>query len=315
MSITELYQGQSMKISVVIPTYGAPKSVAPLHQQLVSTFETMACPYEIIFVNDACPRGSWEPIEALCAKFDHVKGINLARNFGQHAAIEAGLNEASGDWITVMDCDLQDDPSYLPQFLKAALENKSDVVLARRIQRQERFFKRFQSWAFYRALSMLDVNMDHRIGNYGLYSRKVIDATKVMGDRIRFFPYLISWLKFPTTYVDIVQNQREEGSSSYTLKKALHLALNVALSSSNRPLMWSVQMGAICSFSAFILGIIFVLRFYTLHLAPSGWTSLAVTIFFSTGLILLNLGILGLYFSRMYDQVRTRPTYIIKEKR
>ncbi|MGZ3786307.1 MAG: glycosyltransferase family 2 protein [Bdellovibrio sp.] len=302
-----------MKISVVIPTYGAPNSVIPLHQKLVETFKEMACTYEIIFVNDACPRGSWEQIESLCSNFDHVKGLNLARNFGQHAAIEAGLNEASGDWMTVMDCDLQDDPIYIPQFLKAALESKSDVVLARRIQRQERFFKRFQSWAFYKALSMLDVNMDHRIGNFGLYSKKIIDATKSMGDRIRFFPYLISWLKFPTTYVDIIQNQREEGSSSYTLKKALNLAINVALSSSNRPLLWSVQTGAFCALGAFALGILFILRYFTLGLAPSGWTSLAVAIFFSTGLILLNLGILGLYFSRMYDQVRSRPTYIIKE--
>lgn len=304
-----------MKISVVIPTYGAPKSIIPLHQKLVSTFDAMACPYEILFVNDACPRGSWEQIESLCAKFDHVKGINLARNFGQHAAIEAGLNEATGDWISVMDCDLQDDPSYIPQFLKAASEGKFDVVLARRVQRQERFFKRFQSWVFYKALSMLDVNMNHQVGNFGLYSKKVIDASKTMGDRIRFFPYLISWLNFPTTYVDIVQNQREEGSSSYTFKKALHLALNVALSSSNRPLLWSVQMGAFCAISAFALGILFILRYFTMGLAPSGWTSLAVTIFFSTGLILLNLGILGLYFSRMYDQARARPTYIIKEKR
>lgn len=303
-----------MKISVVIPTYGAPKSVQPLHQRLMATFEAMGVAYEIIFVNDACPRNSWEQIEIVCSKFAHVIGINLARNFGQHAAIEAGLDQATGDWITVMDCDLQDDPSYIPEFLKASENGKYDVVQARRVQRQEGFFKRFQSWAFYKALSMLDVQMNHQIGNYGLYSKRVIDATKTMGDRIRFFPYLISWLKFPTTYVDITQNQREEGSSSYTLKKALQLAVNVALSSSTRPLLWSVQIGALCSLGAFALGIIFILRYFTMGLAPSGWTSLAVTIFFSTGLILLNLGILGLYFSRMYDQVRTRPTYIVRDK-
>lgn len=303
-----------MKISAVIPCYGAPNSLKELHQRLVSAFKEIQCSYEIIFVNDACPKDSWSRIQELCVSDTNTKGLNLARNFGQHAAISAGLEYASGDWITVLDCDLQDDPKYLSEFLKAA-GSKFDVVLARRTERQEGFFKKFQSWVFYKFLStFLGVKMNHEIGNYGLYSKRVIAATKQMGDRIRFFPFLISWLRFPTTHVEIIQNQRDEGTSSYTFSRALQLALDVALSSSNRPLLWSVQVGALCSIGSFLLGVVFLCRFFTMGLAPSGWTSLIVTIFFSTGLILLNLGILGIYLSRMNDQVRARPIFVVKEQ-
>lgn len=302
-----------MKISAVIPVYGAPNSLRELHRGLQKTFNAMKCEYEVIFVNDACPKGSWAKIEELCAEDHNVIGLNLVRNFGQHAAISAGLNHASGDWVTVMDCDLQDDPSYIPKLLSAAISGY-DVVLASRAVRQERLFKRLQSWMFYKFLSIfLDVNMDHRIGNYGLYSKRVISATKTMGDRIRFFPFLISWLRFPTTQVEVVQKLRDEGASSYTLKRALALAVDVAFSSSNKPLLWSVQIGAACSLGSFLMGIVFLIRFFTMGLAPSGWTSLIVTIFFSTGLILLNLGVFGVYLSRMNDQVRSRPTYLIGE--
>ncbi|NUN06109.1 MAG: glycosyltransferase family 2 protein, partial [Bdellovibrio sp.] len=158
-----------MKISTVIPSYGAPNSLKELHSRLIATFAQLNCQYEIIFVNDACPKNSWTKIQEICALDPHTKGLNLARNFGQHAAISAGLSQCTGDWITVMDCDLQDDPKYIPQFLQKA-GSTYDVVLARRTHREEKFFKKLQSWLFYKFLSaFLDVKMDHQVGNYGLY--------------------------------------------------------------------------------------------------------------------------------------------------
>lgn len=303
-----------MKISAVIPVYGAPNSLKTLHERLIAVFQKVSADYEIILVNDACPKNSWAEIQSICRKDPKAKGVNLVRNFGQHSAISAGLAQVTGDWVTVLDCDLQDDPAHILEFLRTVESGKFDVVLAHRVERQERLLKRIQSWLFYKFLNIfLGVKMDHRVGNYGFYSRRVIDATKLMGDKIRFFPFLISWLQFPTTSINIVQNGREEGQSSYTLRKALGLALDVALASSNRPLLWSVQLGGICALSSFAFGTFFLIRYFSLGLAPTGWTSLIVTIFFSTGLILVSLGILGLYISRMNDQVRSRPNYIIQE--
>ncbi|WII71847.1 glycosyltransferase family 2 protein [Bdellovibrio sp. 22V] len=303
-----------MKISVVIPTYGAPNSLSELHRRLVAVFAKIKCEYEVIFVNDACPFDSWSRIKEIQATDSKVIGLNLVRNFGQHAAIAAGLQEANGDWITVMDCDLQDDPSQIDNLLEVA-QRGFDVVLARRAERKERPLKRLQSFIFYKTLStFLDVKLDHRVGNYGLYSRRTIDAVNSMDDRVRFFPYLVSWLGFPTSYVDVTQHEREEGKSSYTFRKALKLAFDFAISSSNKPLIWSVQLGALCALGSFTLGIVYLVRYFTLGLAPSGWTSLIVTIFFATGIILINLGILGLYLARTYDQTRHRPTFIIGEK-
>lgn len=303
-----------MMISAIIPTYGAPNSLLELHQRLVQTFNKMNCEYEIIFINDACPKNSWQMIQQIQKTDKNVIGINLVRNFGQHPAITAGLQEVSGDWITVLDCDLQDDPAHIEDFLIAAKKGY-DVVLAKRTVRHERLFKRFQSWLFYKFLALfLDVKLDHQIGNYGLYSRRTIQALNSTGDRVRYFPYLISWLGFPTTYIEVIQKERDEGKSSYTLKGALSLAFDVALSSSNRPLIWSVQWGALCGLGAFSLGIYFAARYFILGLAPSGWTSLIVTIFFATGMILFNLGILGLYLGRTYEQSKNRPIFIVGAK-
>lgn len=299
-------------ISVVVPVYGAPNSLTKLYESLAVQLQSLSDQYEIIFVNDSCPFGSWSKIEEICRKDIRVKGINLVRNFGQHAALSCGFAHTKGDWIVVMDCDLQDDPKYIKEFCAKANEGY-DVVQAKRIARKVNWIKRLQSWFFYRILGLLlDVKMEHQIANYGIYSKRVIRSISELGDRVRFFPYLVSWVGYKAATVDIVQEQRGEGTSSYTLGRSLRLALDVALSSSNRPLHWSVLLGGFCSAGSFLLGALFVIRYFTTGLAPSGWTSLSVTIFFSTGLILLNLGIVGLYLSRVYDQTKKRPIYLVE---
>ncbi|MBC7420230.1 MAG: glycosyltransferase family 2 protein [Bdellovibrio sp.] len=303
-----------MKFSVVIPVYKAPETLAPLHLKISEELSKVTSDYEIIFVNDACPLGSWNQIQRICKLDSRTKGVNLVRNFGQHPAIFAGLKSATGDWIFVLDCDLQDDPKYMLALYEKALEGY-DVVLAKRSERKESRCKKLQSWLFYKVLKIvLDVKMDHQIANFGIYSKNTIDASMLMGDRIRFFPYLISWLGFPTASVVVSQDSRYEGVSSYSFTRALKLAFDIAISSSNRPLFFSVIVGAICAGISFTLGLYFIIRYFTLGYVPSGWTSLSVTVLFSTGLILLNLGILGLYLARTYDQTKQRPIFLIEKR-
>jgi len=302
-----------MKISTVIPCYGAPNTLPLLYEQLTSVFKDLNCDYEIILINDCCPQGSWQKILDISTYDKKVKGINLSRNFGQHAAISCGLDHAQGDWVIVMDCDLQDDPMYIKNLIHMTSKGYQ-VVQAKRTYRDERWFKKLQSWAFYKFLKLvLDVHMDYRVGNYGIYSKTVIKSIRSMGDKVRFFPYLVSWVGFPHAFIEITQKSRIEGKSSYSLYKSLHLAFDIAISSSGRPLIWSVFTGAICSLGSFFLGIFFFIRYFSLGLAPSGWTSLSVTIFFSTGIILSSLGTLGLYLLRVYDQTKERPVYLIQQ--
>lgn len=302
-----------MKISVVIPTYGAPQTVSQLYLGIRREISNMGHEPEIIFVNDACPKNSWLEIKALAQSDTTVKGINLIKNFGQHNAIACGLAHTTGEWVCVMDCDLQDDPSYIPALLDKALQG-FDVVVARRDFREESLLKRAQSYLFFKTLSLfLGVKIDHRNGNYGLYSRRVIESINQLQDRVRIFPLLVSWFEYDTSFVSITQKARLEGRSSYTLSKAIRLGFDLAISVTTRPLIWSVQAGAICAFVSLALALSFIARYFMFGLAPSGWTSLSVGIFFSTGIILLNLGIFGLYLARIYDQVRKRPYFHIKD--
>lgn len=300
-------------ISIVIPVYGAPDTLKELYSSLVIVLEKEKQEFEIILINDACPQGSWLKTVELCELDKRVKGINLVRNFGQHNAMSCGLNMAKGDYIVVMDCDLQDDPVHITSFLKKAQEGY-EVIIARRKIKKVSIIKRLQSWIFYKLLKIfLDVKMSHEVGNYGMYSRRVICEINKIQDRIRFFPYLVSWTGFERAFIDVTQNFRQEGESSYSFIKSLKLAFEFSIMSSSRPLIWSVFLGILCSLISFLIGAIFIGRYFLYGMAPSGWTSLSVSILFSTGLILFNIGVLGVYLGKVFEQGKQRPLYIVKE--
>lgn len=165
-----------MDISVVIPVYGCRSALQELHRRLVAVFEEMEKSFEIILVNDACPQGSWETITQLCKTDTRVVGINLSRNFGQIKAITAGLDYSRGDWIVVMDCDLQDRPESIPELFNKAQEG-FDVVFARRIARKDSRLVKAMSRAFYKVYDYFtDGNYDSSLCNFSISKRKVIDA-------------------------------------------------------------------------------------------------------------------------------------------
>lgn len=269
--------------------------------------------YEIVLVFDHSRDDSWTVIHSLAATFRHVKGLSLSRNFGQHAAIHAGLAESRGEWVVVMDCDLQDRPDQIPLLYKEATKG-FDLVLGRRLNRQDKWLKRNSSNLYYRLLSYLtETNIDPTIANFGIYHRKVVQAILSMGDAVRFFPSMAAWVGFKSTAINIAHSERSDGRSSYTWGKLLRLGINVIVSFSDKPLRLTVKFGFLVTGLVVLAGLITLYRYLTGAVSVTGYTSLILSIWFLGGLVISILGIVGLYLGKVFDQTRKRPVYIISE--
>lgn len=301
-------------ISIVSPVYKAEKIVDLLVQSICNEVSKITENFEIILVEDGSPDNSWAKIEENCQKDKRVKGIKLSRNFGQHYAITAGLDHTQGEWVVVMDCDLQDRPEEIPNLYNKAQEGY-DVVLARRYQRQDSFFKRFFSWAFYKTLSYLTgVKHDAAVANFGIYHQKVIQAVCQMRESIRYFPTMVRWIGFKQTKLDVEHAERQEGKTSYNLKRLLNLALDIILAYSDKPIRLVIKAGFVISFMSFIFAVSIVIRYFLGEIAVSGYASLIVSIWFFSGLIMMTLGVIGLYIGKTFEGVKNRPIYIIGKK-
>lgn len=302
-------------LSVVSPVYGCAKGLPELCHRLHAVCAALTPDYEIILVNDASPDGAWTVISELTAADQRVKGIDLTRNFGQHYAITAGLDSATGDWVVVMDCDLQDQPEEIPKLYQKALEG-FDVVFARRALRRDSGLKRLSSKLFYTVFDYLtEQQSDPAVANFGIYRNTVIANVRRMRESARAFPLFVRWLGFPSTAIDVEHAPRFTGKSSYTFSKLLHLAINSIVAQSNRPLRLSIKFGFLMAFCSLCLGAWHVLR-YLLHGVPvAGWTSVIVSIWLLGGLMFMNFGFLGLYIGRIYDETKGRPLYVVREWR
>ena len=300
-------------ISVVSPVYRAEKIVQELVMQLHDNLQTFTNKYEIILVNDASPDFSWNIIAEECAKDKRVKGINLSRNFGQHYAITAGLTFAKGDWVVVMDCDFQDRPDEIPNLYRKAQEGY-DIVQARRTGRQDTFIKRLSSTVFHIIYSYLSgIKTDKTVGNYGIYSQNVIAEFNKMKETARSFPSLLNFLGFKKTVLDVNHSKRFDGKTSYSLGKLLHLTADVILSNSNKPLKLTIIVGFIISLLSFLLAIYNVFAYLFGVIRLEGFTTTIFSIWFVGGLILFVLGVVGLYIGRIFDQVKERQLFVVKE--
>ena len=302
-----------LKISAVIPVYGCSKSLEQLYTRLKKTLTTITDDFEIIMINDASPDDAWQRICALAKKDHRVKGINFSRNFGQHYAITAGLERASGEWIVVMDCDLQDQPEEIVKLYNKAQEGY-DIVYAQRVDRQDGFLKKFASKMFYTLLSYLtSTQQDASIANFGIYSKKSIDAVLSMRDKLKYFPVMIRWVGFHSIAIPIEHASREEGKSAYSVSKLISLSVDIMLSFSDKPLKLAVKLGFIISALSFVFSLfILVKALITGYIVP-GWASTIMSLWFLSGLIIMVLGIVGIYVGKTFNQVKDRPSYIIQE--
>ncbi len=298
-------------LSIVSPVYQAEKIVDDLVHQIIKNVSNITQNFEIILVEDGSPDNSWQKIEENCKKDHRIKGIKLSRNFGQHCAITAGLDHAQGEWIVVMDCDLQDRPEEIPNLYHKAQEG-FDVVLAQRYERQDNFFKKIFSWFFYQILSYLTgVKYDPSVANFGIYHQKVIKVICEMRESMRVFPVMVKWIGFRTTHIHVTHAQRAEGKSSYNFKKRVNLALDIILAYSDKPLRMIVKLGLSISFFSFLFAIVLFVRYLLGIIKVEGYASLIISIWFFSGLIMMTLGILGLYIGKIFENVKNRPIYIV----
>ncbi|MDX2063214.1 MAG: glycosyltransferase family 2 protein [Bacteroidia bacterium] len=307
--------GQPPALSVVSPVYGCAKLVPELVRQLVAVVEPLVGPnFEIILVNDGSPDGAWPVIRELYEAEPRVVGINLSRNFGQHAAITAGLAHARGQWVVVMDCDLQDRPDQIPLLYQHAIGSDSDLVQAQRTLRKDSLVKRITSYLFYKVLSYLtDARYDPRIANFGLYRRKVIDAILQMPEQNRVFPVMLRWVGFRATAIPVQHAARPEGKSSYSYSQLLRLAVDVLLAHSDKPLRLVVKAGITLSVITLLVALYVLIRALLGTYTVSGYASIMISIWFLSGLIISILGILGLYVGKIFESVKQRPIYIVND--
>lgn len=301
------------KISVVSPVYQAEKIVPQLVQEIVSVMDALVDSYEIILVEDRSRDRSWDAIKKECQKNCKVKGMRLSRNFGQHYAITAGLRYAKGEWIVVMDCDLQDRPDQINSMFQKALEG-FDVVLARRRIRNDSWVKRLYSRLFYSVFSYLTgTKQDAAIANFGVYRSKVIHAVLSMKDNIRYFPAMVQWVGFSTATVDVEHSARFHGQTTYDLKRMLRLAIDNIISFSAKPLRLVAQGGLVLSLISLLVGIVYFIGFLIGAVKVAGYTSLIISIWLTAGINIFVLGIVGIYVGKAFEKVKERPVYIIDE--
>jgi dolichol-phosphate mannosyltransferase len=268
---------------------------------------------EIILVNDASPDASWACMKQLAEADPRIKAINLSRNFGQHFAITAGLSYAKGEWIAVMDCDLQDVPEELPKLYRKALEGY-DAVFGRRAVRQDHWQKRWTSLVFIKMLSWLAcTSIDPAIANYSVISSRVVAAVLQMKERHRSYGMLVHLATSKIASIDIEHAARPYGESSYTFTRKLRLAADLVISHSIRPLYVSVFVGF--GFSAIgFLGILYLMaRYFLLGIAVAGWASTIVSIWLVGGAMMFSQAILGLYLGKVLEQAKERPLFLVAE--
>lgn len=301
-------------ISVVIPVYGKNLHIEELYNRLTSSLSKITNNYEIILVNDKSPDNAWIKIKKLTNNDSKVHGINLSRNFGQHAAITAGVRNSSGEWVVVMDCDLQDKPEEIIKLYNEAIKKSYDIVLGRREKRKDSFLKRMLSKAFYSVLRyMSEIEHDSTISSFGIYSRKVIDAFNCYSEQYRSFGMLIHFVGFEKSSIP-VEHAKDKGTTSYTFKKRMDLAIDTIVANSNKPLKLSIRFGFSIFIASLLYSIYLIFNYFSVGLEVEGWTSLMVSIYLISGLIFMNLGFLGLYIGKTFDETKKRPLYLIKDK-
>lgn len=300
-----------MDISVVVPVYGCRAALPELHRRLNETLSKITNSYEIIFVNDSCPQNSWEEIEKICKNDKNVVGIELSRNFGQIYAITAGLDASVGDWVVVMDCDLQDTPEEIINLYNKAMEGY-DVVFARRAVRRDSFLKVLVSKMFYSIYSFATRSKyDPAICNFSIASRRVVDSYCSMRESHRAYVAYIKWLGFRQTFVDVEHNDRYEGKSSYNFKKRMKMAIEILTSQSDRALRFIVGFGFLTTLLS-VLATIALFIYYFAVKPLAGWTSTVVAMCFFSGVIEMSLGLVGLYVGNIFMQTKQRPLYVIR---
>ena len=304
-----------IKYSIVVPLYNEELVIAETHKRLSSVMKSTGEEYEIVFVNDGSRDKTQELAKEIMQNDPNVCLINFSRNFGHQTAITAGMDNARGQAIVVIDADLQDPPEVILDMI-AKWKEGYDVVYGRRSMREgETAFKKVTAKVFYRFLSSLtSIDIPTDTGDFRLIDRKVCDAMKSIKEKNRYVRGLISWLGFKQTDVTYVRKERFAGETKYPLKKMLKFAADAITSFSDKPLKLAGYMGYSISGISFLYLLYVIIRKLTIGDFDSGWASIVAISLFFNGIVLIVLGIMGEYIGRIYDECKNRPLYVIAEK-
>jgi dolichol-phosphate mannosyltransferase len=298
------------EISVVIAVYGCANCVRALHERVTTTLSGMGVSYEVVYVDDRSPDGAWDVLLELGAADPAVRLVRLSRNWGQHAAVTAGLSASRGRWTVVMDCDLQDPPEEIPRMYEAALSGY-DIVLTRRDARRQSWHRRVGARLYFRVRDVfLGTHMEAEYSMLSMISRKVVDAFLSIGDQSRQYMLILHWLGFRRTVLQIEHADRHEGRSSYTLRGLLRVAVDGMFFQTTVLLHWIVYAGFAIATGGLGLAIGLLISYFTSNPLP-GWTSVAVLMLVLSGSILVALGVTALYIGRIFEQVKGRPLYVV----
>jgi polyisoprenyl-phosphate glycosyltransferase len=301
-----------VELSVVIPVFKCAECLRHLQERLDSALAQIPGEHEIILVDDRSPDESWGILRQLADENDSVRLIRLSRNFGQHAAITAGIEFARGRWIVVMDCDLQDPPEEIPRLYARAREG-AEIVYARRIGRRDSWFRRLASRMYFRMLNAsLGTDFDPDYGNFTIISRKVRDAFLRFRDKDRHYLMILRWLGYEHASIDVAHAERHAGESAYTLGTLMRFAMDGLFFQSTTLLRWSTYVGFAASLCGVVLAGFFVVNWFLENTYP-GWTSLAVLVLLIGGLTITTVGVAGLYIGKIFTQVKDRPLYVIDD--
>jgi polyisoprenyl-phosphate glycosyltransferase len=297
---------REIELSVVVPVFGCAECLVPLHDRLTASVSQITDSYELVFVDDRSVDGGWTVLQTLAGRDPHVRAFRLSRNFGQDAAITAGLAQAQGDWVVVMDCDLQEAPEDIPR-MWAAARRGYDVVRTTRRQWSHSRLRRAGSRSFRWLTQDSSARPDY--SNLSLLSRAVIDAFLRLRDRDREFMLALDWLGFSTTSIEI---EHHHGRSSYTLRRLIRVAVDGMFFRTTVLLRLVVLTGFLIALCGLLLAGFEVVAYFT---APNnripGYTSLAVLVLVLSGVIIISVGVVGMYVGRIFEQVKDRPLYLI----
>lgn len=300
-------------IAVVIPFYNNAATFDELITRLVDSLSTICPDFSIVCVDDCGPEPMWPLITKAASADPRITGLKLSRNFGQHRAITAGLDQVDADWVVVMDGDLQDRPEDIPLLYRAAIDGANDVVIAKRETQGTSWWRQMGSRGFNAIVSRASgLRLSHEYGNFRIVSRRAMDAFRMYREQMRLFPAIMDEIGFDPVYLELSRDERPVGKSSYTLMRLIALSYSTIIAYSTKPLIFMAVTGLFIAFGAGGSGVFILVRQLIVGSTVPGWASLAVATAFMGGLQIFVTSVVGLYVGQVFSETKRRPLYIIR---